>query len=79
MKYNIVITEVLRKYVRVEAESEDEAIDKVIDLYKSEDIVLEADDFEHKRFESAGVFGEDPSLTTDETYPVDIDFTETEE
>lgn len=79
MKYNIVITEVLRKFVRVEAKSEDEAIDKVIDLYKSEDIVLTADDFEHKMFESAGVFGEDPILTTDETYPVDIDFTETEE
>ena len=79
MKYNIVITEILRKFVRVEAKSEHEAIDKVIDLYKSEDIVLDADDFEHQRFESAGVFGEDPSLTTDETYPVDIDFTETEE
>ena len=79
MKYNIVITEVLRKFVRVEAKSELEAIDKVYDLYTSEDIVLTADDFVNNEFESLGFFGDDPSLTTDKTYPVDIDFTETEE
>jgi hypothetical protein len=79
MKYNFVITETLRKIVRVEAETEDEAYDKVQDLYTSEDIVLTADDFVDNEFESLGYFNDDTSLSTDETYPVDIDFTETEE
>lgn len=80
-KYNIVITETLRKVVRVEAESKDNAIDKVYDLYSDCDIILGGDDFDGYDIYSLGEGCDDSTandLLTDESYPVDIDFTEEE-
>lgn len=81
-KYNIVITETLRKVVRVEAETEDDAIDKVYDLYSNYDIILGGDDFDGYDVYSLGEGCDDSTannLLTDESYPVDIDFTKEEE
>lgn len=47
MKYNVEIVETLRKVVEVSANSEEEAIRKVEEMYFNEDIVLGADDFDN--------------------------------
>ena len=77
-KYNIVITETLRKIVRVEAETYDDAIDKVESLYGNQEIVLNADDFIGYELRGYGECFNNEDVTTDETCPVDIDFTEEE-
>ena len=69
-KYNIIIEETLSKVVRVEAETEDDAIDKIESMYGNQEIVLSADDFA-----SYQIMG----YSIDETVLVDIDFTEKEE
>ena len=42
--YTVEIKEVLRRRVDIEAYSEDEAHDKVIDMYYDGDIVMDSDD-----------------------------------
>lgn len=46
MKYYVKITETLSKVIEVEAESENDALEKVDEAYSNSDIVLSADDFE---------------------------------
>ena len=46
MKYYVEVTELLKKVVSVEADSEKEARRKVEDAYDNEDIVLTSDDFD---------------------------------
>lgn len=46
MKIDIKITEILSRVVSVEANSLDEAISKVEDMYKNEEIVLDYNDFD---------------------------------
>lgn len=77
-KYNIVIEETLFKIVRVEAETYDDAIDKVESLYGNQEIVLSADDFAGYEITGYGERLDNKDITTDETYTVDIDFTEEE-
>lgn len=77
-KYNIVIEETLFKVVRVSAESYDDAIDKVESLYGNQEIVLDADDFIGYELRGYGECFDNEDITTDETYTVDIDFTEEE-
>lgn len=77
-KYNIVIEETLFKIVRVEAESYDDAIDKVESLYGNQEIILGADDFAGYEITGYGEHLDNADITTDETYTVDIDFTEEE-
>ena len=43
--FNISITEVLKTTVETQAESLDEAIQKVKDRYRNQEIILTADDF----------------------------------
>lgn len=45
MKYYVSVTEVLSRIVSVDANSEQEAIDKVGAAYQCEDIVLDSDDY----------------------------------
>ena len=45
MKYKVEIEEVLRKVVEIEANSADEAENKVLESYRNADIVLDAGDF----------------------------------
>ena len=45
MKYSVTYTELLSKTVIVEADSEKEAREKVIDAVNNEDIILTADDY----------------------------------
>lgn len=78
-KYNIIIEETLFKIVRVSAESYDDAIDKVESLYGNQEIVLGADDFAGYEIMGYGERLDNPDLTTDETCPVDIDFTKKED
>ena len=44
-KFRIEVTEVLRRIVDVEAESEAEAIDTVWQMYRNCDVVLDASDY----------------------------------
>lgn len=46
MNLNVKITETLSKVVSVEADSVDEAISKVKDMYKNEEIVLDYSDYD---------------------------------
>ncbi len=46
MKYNVTITETLSRIIEVEAESVQDAEDKVWDMYYKEDIILSARDYE---------------------------------
>lgn len=77
-KYNIVIEETLFKVVRVAAKSYDDAIDKVESLYRNEEIILSADDFAGYEIMGYGERLDNRDITTDETYTVDLDFTEEE-
>jgi hypothetical protein len=43
--YNIEVTETLSRVIEVEAESVDNALSKVNEMYKNEKIVLSAEDF----------------------------------
>lgn len=49
-KYTIVITETLTRKVEVFANSEDEALEKVEDMYDSEEIVLDYTDLDETTF-----------------------------
>lgn len=44
-KYHVHITEKLHTIVAIEAENADEALEKVTDMYKSEEVVLSSEDF----------------------------------
>ena len=44
-QYNVKITEVLQRVVTVEASNEEDAINKVHDMYNDCEIVLGADEF----------------------------------
>ena len=74
MKFNFMITEYLRRSVRVEAGNEFEAYNKVLDLISGEDVVLTADDFADRDVESLSKFTDGGIDTNDETYDVDDDF-----
>ena len=43
--YKIEITETLSRIIEIEAPSAEEAIDKAWQMYRAEDIVLDADDW----------------------------------
>lgn len=63
MKYLIEITETLQRTILVEAETNDEAIERVESAYRSENIVLDSDDFVDNSINSIGTVnaGEDCS------------------
>ena len=46
MKYKVNVEELLSRIVEVEAENEEEAEEKVREMYMNEDIVLDASDFQ---------------------------------
>lgn len=46
MKYKVNVEELLSRIVEVEADSDEEAEDKVREMYMNEDIVLDASDFQ---------------------------------
>ena len=48
MKYKVEITEYLQRTISIKADNEDDALDKVEELYDNEEIVLSADDFTTK-------------------------------
>ena len=45
MRYYVSVTETLNKVVSVDAESENEAVQKVQDAYNNSDIILDSDNF----------------------------------
>lgn len=51
-QYTIAVTETLRQYVTVEADSESEAIEQVKKDYDNEEIVLDSQDHVDTEFES---------------------------
>lgn len=60
MKYSVTIEETLSRTIEIEAESKQDAIEKVKKQYKNEDIILDSDDF------SEVVFGVSYSTTEKE-------------
>lgn len=52
-KYKVRVTEILSRIVEIEADDENDAINKVEGMYKSEDIVLTADDYLDTKIEAA--------------------------
>ena len=83
MKYNFMITEYLRRSVRVEAESAEEAYQKIEDLLCEEKINLTVDDFADRDIQTVDEYEESignrsSHFTNDETYPIDDDFSEEE-
>lgn len=50
VKYTINIEEILSRIVEVEADSEEEAENKVREQYRNEDIVLDSSDFQGVEF-----------------------------
>ena len=50
--FRIEITETLQRVVEVNASSEKEAINKVMDMYKNEEVVLDSNDFIETDFAS---------------------------
>lgn len=84
MTYNMMITEYLRKSVRVEAEDAYEAYQKVEDLLNSEQVILSADDFCDRDIETMDDYESSQGnykthLTNSEYCDVDLDFTKEEE
>lgn len=49
MKYEIVVEEVVSDVFGIDADSEEEAISKAIDMYKSGNLVLAPGNLEHKQ------------------------------
>lgn len=84
MVWNFMITEYLRKSTRVEADSYEEAYDKVVDAVNGERIVLYADDFAERDIQTVAEYenscgnarGDD---THNKDYDVDVDLTEKEQ
>ena len=50
--YEIEIEEVMQRRVKIDAENEEEAIKKVKEKYKNEEIVLDYNDFKDVSFKS---------------------------
>lgn len=46
MKYKVNVEELLSRIVEVEADSDEEAEEKVREMYRNEEIVLDASDFQ---------------------------------
>lgn len=46
MKYKVNVEELLSRIVEVEADSDEEAEDKVREMYRNEEIVLDAEDLQ---------------------------------
>ena len=44
-KYQVEINETLSRIIEVEAENENDAVSKIKDLYRKEEIVLDSDDY----------------------------------
>ena len=76
MKYNFMITEYLRRSVRVEADEVEEAYQKVEDLLSEDKIDLTVDDFSDRDIQTIDDFENSEGRTCDESYPVDDDFSE---
>ena len=81
MIYNFMITEHLRKSVRVEAEDYEDAYSRIVDAINSEAIVLSADDFADRDIETIDQYersqgGTEQGQTNDPAYSVDVDLTE---
>ena len=50
MKYKVNVEELLSRIVEVEADSDEEAEEKVREMYKNEEIVLDAEDLQNVEY-----------------------------
>ena len=50
-RYYVSVTETLNKVVSVDADSENEAVQKVQDAYNNSDIILDSENFSFERIE----------------------------
>ena len=51
-KFKVEITETLQKIVEVEANNKEEAVHKVMKMYKNEEVILDYDNFVDVSFKS---------------------------
>ena len=51
-KFNIEITETLQKTVEVEADNKEDAMHKVMKMYKNSDVILDENDFVDLNFKN---------------------------
>lgn len=51
MKYTVIVTETLSQKVKIEAESEADALEIAEEMYYDSDIILDCDDFVCAEFE----------------------------
>ena len=51
-KYKVCVQEVLEKVIEVEAASESDAIDIVMEMYHNEEVVLDSSDFVEVNFDN---------------------------
>lgn len=56
-KYRVTIREILEREIIVKAENAQDAVDKVSDIMRNDDIVLDADDFSHREYEAEEEIG----------------------
>lgn len=50
MKYRVNVEEILSRIIEVESDNEDDAEEKVKEMYKKQQIVLDAEDFQEVGF-----------------------------
>ena len=53
-KYQVEINETLSRIIEVEAENENDAVSKIKDLYRKEEIVLDSNDYLDTKIEICG-------------------------
>ena len=49
--YRVVVTETLQRTITINADNEGEALDKVQEMYDSEEIVLDSSDYQDTKIE----------------------------
>lgn len=54
-KYRVIIEETLCKIIETEADTQQEALDKIKERYNNEEIVLTADDYSHTCFAASKI------------------------
>lgn len=50
MKYRVNVEEILSRVIEIDADNEDNAEEKVKEMYRKQEIVLDAEDFQEVKF-----------------------------
>lgn len=75
MVFNLVVSQLYRRSLRIEADTKDEAFNIVRGMLSNEELILYDCDHAGTRVETLGHFRKDSSLTNSEDIAVDTDYT----